>query len=312
VWRAPFSALLAELVASPHRSKTEGILGVAMCVGAMLMLGSARSLAARSSDLPFALAAGIVTLVWAVHAFLLREPAHDSDDQQMLTSCAAIAPWRSLRDVFTAESGRATQFFAGCLLFQMAFQSFSSWFTLHGSERFHTTVADVSLGFIAVALATLVGSIPAGWLGARYGRRRMSLVGIAGMALACVVMHLVPTLPAAVGVLFLFGLAWSFPVANLTPMALELGTPARAGSLAGAFLLVQSAAGVIGPSLVGTWFDATGSKRALFVLLASFLAAAFALLATLAKGFGEVSARIPTGHHAPSPIFALDRDDARA
>jgi MFS-type transporter involved in bile tolerance (Atg22 family) len=76
-------------------------------------------------------------------------------------------------------------------------------------------------------------------------------------------------------------------VANLTPMALELGTTARAGSRAGAFLLVQSAAGILGPSIVGSWFDVTGSKRALFVVLAIFLAGAFALFAMLVPGFGE-------------------------
>ena len=284
VWRAPFSALLAELVPSMHRSKTEGILGVAMCVGAMMMLGSARSLASRDAALPFVLAAGVVAIVWIIHSVLLREPPHDAETP---TTRVAVAPLRSLRQAFTAGGGRAPVFFAGCLLFQMAFQSFSSWFTLHGSERFHTTVADVSLGFIAVAISTLVGSIPAGWLGARYGRRRMSLVGIAGMALACVVLNIVPTLTTAVLVLFVFGLSWSLPVANLTPMALELGTAARAGSLAGAFLLVQSLAGIIGPATVGLWFDATGSKRALFVLLALFLGGAFALLAALAPGFGE-------------------------
>jgi MFS family permease len=310
VWRAPFSALLAELVPSPHRSKTEGILGVAMCIGAMVMLGSARSLAARSPDLPFVLAAGIVALVWVVHSVLLREPASKADDLQILIPRVAIAPLRSLREAFTGGGGRAPQFFAGCLLFHMAFQSFSSWFTLHGSERFHATVADASLGFIAVAVSTLVGSIPAGWLGARYGRRRMSLVGIAGMAIACVVMHLVPSLTLAVAVLFLFGLAWSFPVANLTPMALELGTPARAGSLAGAFLLVQSAAGVLGPSLVGTWFDVSGSKRGLFVLLAMFLAGAFVLLMTLAPGFGEADARDLPGVRlgVPSTLRIIEGD----
>jgi MFS family permease len=175
----------------------------------------------------------------------------------------------------------------------MAFQSFSSWFTLHGSERFHTSVANASLGFIAVAISTLVGSVPAGWLGARYGRRRMSLIGIAGMAVACLVLHLVPTLTLAVAVLFLFGLSWSFPVANLTPMALELGTAARAGSLAGAFLLVQSAAGILGPAIVGIWFDIAGTKRALFVLLALFLGGAFALFARLAPGFGEAAIELP-------------------
>jgi maltose/moltooligosaccharide transporter len=169
----------------------------------------------------------------------------------------------------------------------MAFQSFSSWFTLYGSERFHTTVGNASLGFIAVAVSTLVGSMPSGWLGARYGRRRMSLIGLAGMTLACTVLHFVPTLTSAVVVLFLFGLSWSMPLANLIPMAMELGTRARAGALAGAFLLVQSLSGVIGPSLVGGWFDITGSRRALFLLLAVFLAGAFALLATLRRGFGE-------------------------
>jgi Na+/melibiose symporter-like transporter len=288
IWRAPFGALLAELVPSIHRSRTEGILGVAMCLSAMLVLGTARSLSARDPALPFLLAGSLVAIVWLVHCAWLREPPHEP---RTIGPRAALAPLRSLREAFTAGNGTALRFFAACLFFQMAFQSFSSWFTLHGSERFHTTVANVSLGFIAVAVSTLVGSIPAGWLGARYGRRRMSLVGIAGMATSCALLHIVPTLGSAVVALFLFGVSWSFPVANLTPMALELGTAARAGSLAGAFLLVQSVAGLVGPSMVGTWFDFSGSKRSLFVLLALFLATAFVLLATLSPGFGEADIR---------------------
>jgi maltose/moltooligosaccharide transporter len=286
VWRAPFLALLAELVPSVHRSKTEGILGVAMCLAAMMVLGGARSLSARRPDLPFVLAGVLVGIVWLIYLVALREPARGTAD----ASVAELAPLRSLREVLTTDSGRAARFFAACLLFHMAFQSFSSWFTLHGSERFHTTVGDASLGFIAVAVSTLVGSMPAGWLGARFGRRRMSLIGLAGMAVACVLLHFVPTLSAAIVVLFVFGLSWSIPVANLPPMALELASATRAGALAGAFLLVQSLAGVIGPALVGEWFDVAGSRRALFVLLAVFLAGAFALLASLAPGFGEARA----------------------
>ena len=284
VWRAPFLALLAELVPSVHRPKTEGILGVAMCLGAMLVLGGARSLSALHPELPFVLAAALVAMVWLLYVVALREPPLQEVEQPRT---AAINPLRSLRETFTARDGKALRFFAACLLFNMAFQSFSSWFTLYGSERFDTTVGDASLGFIAVAVSTLVGSMPAGWLGARYGRRRMSLIGLAGMMLSCAVLHFVPTLTAAVAVLFLFGLSWSMPLANLIPMAMELGTKARAGALAGAFLLVQSMAGVIGPALVGEWFDVTGTRRSLFLLLAAFLAGALALLATLGHGFGE-------------------------
>ncbi|HTJ24083.1 MAG TPA: hypothetical protein VL383_16910, partial [Gemmatimonadaceae bacterium] len=92
----------------------------------------------------------------------------------------------------------------------------------------------------------------------------------------------------------------------------ELGTAARAGSLAGAFLLVQSLAGVRGPSIVGYWFDVAGSKRALFVLLAMFLAGAFALMATLAPGFGEAEKRSSAARrgegvgNVPSPLFGAE------
>ena len=287
VWRAPFLALLAELVPSVHRPRTEGILGVAMCLGAMLVLGGARSLSAQRPELPFVLAAAMVAGVWLIYAALLREPTHLQEDAP---ASIAVSPLRALRETLSVDRGMAVRFFGACLLFNMAFQSFSSWFTLYGSERFNTTVADASLGFIAVAVSTLVGSIPAGWLGARYGRRRMALVGLAGMTLACVALHFVPTLTAAVAVLFVFGLSWSIPLANLIPMALELGTAARAGVLAGAFLLVQSMAGIIGPAAVGQWFDVTGSRRGLFLMLAAFLVGAFALLATLARGFGEAPA----------------------
>ncbi|HKN68592.1 MAG TPA: MFS transporter [Gemmatimonadaceae bacterium] len=283
VWRAPFLALLADLIPSVHRPKTEGILGVAMCLGAMLVLGGARSLSARPA-LPFALGGALTLAVWIIYVFALREPA---GARYLEEPPLVIAPFRSLRDALTGQDGRAIRFFSACLFFHMAFQSFSSWFTIHGSERFHTSVANASLGFIAVAVSTLVGSMPAGWLGARFGRRRMTLIGLAGMTVACGLMHVVPTLSAAIAVLFLFGLSWSIPVANLPPMAFELGTTARAGALAGALLLVQSAAGVLGPALVGGWFDVMGSRRALFLLLAAFLTAAFGLLTTLEPGFGE-------------------------
>jgi Na+/melibiose symporter-like transporter len=285
VWRAPFTALLAELVPSEHRSKTEGMLGVAMCIGAMVVLGGARAVSARSPSLPFVLAAALMLVVWLTHVVWLREPPHDRE-----AAPARASVLDALRETWRAGQGLAPRFFAACLLFHMAFQSFSSWFTLHASERFHTTVADVSLGFIAVAISTLIGSMPAGWLGARYGRRRMSLMGMAGMIVACILLNIAPTLAMTVALCFLFGVSWAFPTANLTPMALELGSTARAGSLAGAFLLVASMAGMVGPAIVGVWFDVAGSKRDLFMLLALFLAGAFALLASLRRGFGETRA----------------------
>ena len=109
-----------------------------------------------------------------------------------------------------------------------------------------------------------------------------------------------PTLAAAVAVLFVFGLSWSIPLANLTPMALELDDRVarrRAGRRVPAR---AEPGGLSGPSLVGEWFERVGSRRSLFVLLAAFLAGAFALLASLGSGFGErVRRRIRTPNALP-------------
>ncbi|MFO0985019.1 MAG: MFS transporter [Planctomycetota bacterium] len=181
-WRAPFSALLAELIPSVHRSMVGGLFAATMCLAAMLVLGGSRTLYERDARLPFLLAAMLVLLVWLVQLCWLREPrlrARASD------GASPASPLRALRDVLRAGEGAALRFFLACLFFHVAFQSFSSWFTTHGAARFGVSVADCSIGFIAVAVATLAGSLPAGGLGRRFGRRRAALAGLLGMAASC-------------------------------------------------------------------------------------------------------------------------------
>ncbi len=64
----------------------------------------------------------------------------------------------------------------------MTFQTFTTWFALHGTERFGVTPDEVTLGFIAWAVGGIIGALPAGFIGVRIGRRNAMLLGFALMA----------------------------------------------------------------------------------------------------------------------------------
>ncbi|MEZ4456592.1 MAG: MFS transporter [Gemmatimonadales bacterium] len=94
VWRAPFSALLAELIPSGQRSKTEGIQGVARCLGAMVV--SALSAPGRRVRIGRSSAAALAGVVWLIHRLapgaVLRTSAR----------CRSHNPLASLRAAFAA------------------------------------------------------------------------------------------------------------------------------------------------------------------------------------------------------------------
>ena len=72
--------------------------------------------------------------------------------------------------------------FLASFLLQLTFQTFTTWFSLHGTERFGLRPEDVTIGMIAWAVGGVIGALPAGVIGSRIGRRNAMLVGFALMA----------------------------------------------------------------------------------------------------------------------------------
>ena len=68
--------------------------------------------------------------------------------------------------------------FLATLLLQMTFQTFSTWFALHATERFAVRPEEVAIGFIAWAIGGVIGAIPAGAIGVRFGRRTAMLARV--------------------------------------------------------------------------------------------------------------------------------------
>jgi maltose/moltooligosaccharide transporter len=280
VQRSPFQAVVADLVPSRYRSLATGSVTFQMCVGAIVFLMLGRILGMRPA---FLLAAGTVLAITAAFALWLREPPGASaSETQGGTESLAGAAWSIARG---ALPGLRTIFIA-TLLVQMTFQTFTTWFALHGTERFGVRAEDVTIGFIAWAVGGVIGALPAGFIGVRIGRRNAILLGLGLMAVSLVALDRVGSASQATPLIALASAAWAFPMVNAYPLFVEQIPRQRRGVLAAMFVLCM-AGGAIGDPLNGALFDLFGHYRPMFLMMAGYTALAFVAVLFVPAGVGE-------------------------
>jgi MFS family permease len=285
IQRSPFQALIADLVPSRYRALATGSVTFQMCLGAIVFLMLGRMLGMHRA---LTMAAGAVLAIAALFALRLREPAvsasrpREAPRETTLRSLVEAA-WSA---VSGAVPGLRVIFIASCLL-QLTFQTFSTWFALHGTERFGVRPEDVTIGFIAWALGGVIGALPAGLLGVRIGRRNAMLLGFALMAVCLLALDRVTDISMATPLLALASASWTLPMVNAYPLFVEPIPRERRGVLAALFLLSMALGGAIGDPLNGSLFDLVGGYRPLFLMMAVYTALAFVAMLFVPRGAGE-------------------------
>jgi predicted MFS family arabinose efflux permease len=279
--RSPLQALIADVVPSGYRSVATGSVTFQMCVGAIVFLMLGRLLGMRTA---FLIAAATVLGIAAAFALGLRERASPASTSAEVTfRSLADAAWSAVRG---AVPGMRPVFVAALLL-QLTFQTFTTWYALHGTERFGVRPEDVTTGFIAWAVGGVVGALPAGYVGVRVGRRNAMLVGFAVMTACLLALDRVTQITHAVPLLALASACWTLPTVNAYPLFVEPIPPHRRGVLASLFLLCLALGGAVGDPLNGRLFDLLGGYRALFLLMACYAALAFVTVLFVPRGAGE-------------------------
>ena len=279
--RPPFQALVADLVPSRHRSLATGSVTFQMCVGAIAFLMLGRMLGMRPA---FLIAAVTVLGIAGAFALGLREaPASAVRAAEVTFRSVGEAAWSAIRGAWPGMR----PIFLAALLLQLTFQTFTTWFALHGTERFGIRPEDVTIGFIAWAIGGVIGALPAGFIGVRIGRRNAMLVGFALMVACLVALDRVTQLSQAAPLLALASASWTFPMVNAYPLFVEPVPRQRRGVLASLYLLCMALGGAIGDPLNGRIFDLFHSYRGLFLLMACYTALALVAVLFVPRGAGE-------------------------
>jgi maltose/moltooligosaccharide transporter len=177
--------------------------------------------------------------------------------------------------------------FVATLLLQLTFQTFTTWYALHSTERFGVSPEDVTIGFIAWALGGMIGALPAGFIGTRIGRRTAMLLGFGVMACCLLALDRVTDLTYATPLLALASAGWALPTVNAYPLFVEPIPRSARGVLSALFLLSMALGGAIGDPLNGRLFDIFDGYRPLFLMMALYTGLAFVVVLFIPRGTGE-------------------------
>ena len=290
--RSPFQAFVADVIPSRQRSLATASIMFQMCVGAIAFLMLGRALGMQPA---FLVAAATVLVIGAAFALGLRDTqgrrGQTPSPLARNPTPAAETTWRSLAGAAISVARGAIPglraIFLASLLLQMVFQSFTTWFALHGTERYGVRAEDVTLGFIAWAIGGVIGALPAGLVGVRFGRRTAMVIGFALMAGCFAALDRVNGLAGAVPLLALASACWTLPQVNAYPLFIEPIPREQRGVLASLYLLAMALGGMVGDPFNGAIFDLLDGYGALFLLMAGYATLAALAVLLVPRGTGE-------------------------
>lgn len=287
----PYLALLADLVPGEQRARVGAVLALGSGLGQLLFLSLAVQFWAQREVLVFVivaagLLAGFALVLLGVHEDVLSPPAPEP---------LSFRPLAYLRDVL--EHREVMKYLSATFFFWLGTGGVVPFLTRFSVRELGTDEATAFRLLMVAIVATAVCTLPAGWLGDRYGKKTVLLAGLVAMGLGALAGSQVRTVPQAVAALLVTGAANALCTAVLLPLLADLIPRRRAGEFTGLGSAVWEFAQPLGAALAGLAADATGTLRS------AMLAAGLFLL---------LSALLLTRVHAPSAQAVLPQRSAVA
>jgi MFS family permease len=135
---------------------------------------------------------------------------------------------------------------------------------------------DAGFGYTVLFYFGLAGKIGSGFLADRLGRKPV-FVGTIGLMLGGAVVLALPQEGLLWAGLVLFGLGWGGLYTLLQLLAADYFGPPHLGKILGAITVLDTLGGGLGPAVIGTLREGSGSYASAFMLVAALVGVAFLL-----------------------------------
>jgi len=182
---------------------------------------------------------------------------------------------KHLREVMNSADRSGLYILLAILCWFMGFNALETWISSFGKFTLGIDAGRMSILTSGLALMFVLFAVPSGLIATRYGRRRIILIGIAGLTLMLLFGLIISSQWMLIGFLIPAGFFWALINVNSLPMVYDVGGDSRIGAFTGLYYLAASLAAILGPQTVGLLIDLTGgSYRIMFAFSAVFMALA--------------------------------------
>ncbi|WP_019635416.1 SLC45 family MFS transporter [Paenibacillus fonticola] len=270
IFRSPTVALMPDITPESGRTKANGIINFMGGLGSILAFGIGSPLYKIAPFLPFLCAGVIMLLSMVVLKSVIKEPVtlgNDGRDNPFQAEREQLqsmeAPGNPVR--IREQLDRTTLFVLGAIFFWfVAYQGVEALFTLYGTKYIGMSHNEAAFSLTFFSLAFLAFALPSGWLGARFGKKKVITIGVLGLFVIFGSLVFVKSVLLLRGLLIVGGLFWACININSYPWIVSTGREESIGTRTGIYYFVSSLAAISSPPMLGWIIDLFGYP-ALFV-----------------------------------------------
>lgn len=303
-WRTPVIALMPDITPSEHRSQANGVINFMGGIGGIIAFLGGAKLYEMNVGFPFWLGSALVIISSILVLIFIREPKtyESSEEKPDLL--------KSLKEVLADQDKSALRILCAIFFWFVAYNAIEAFFTLYAVNHLGLPGADGARLLGQLSLLFVIFALPAGYIGARFGRRKTILTGISLMTLLMFSMFFIPvsvltiklaTLPVlgavpVVGlVLMMAGASWALININSLPMVVDMTDSSRTGTYTGLYYLFSTLAAIAGPNVNGLIIQATGNQYGSIMLFGPlFMIIAAAMMWGVKRGEAKKAAPVAT------------------
>ncbi|MDZ4158248.1 MAG: MFS transporter [Anaerolineaceae bacterium] len=293
--RTPIVALMPDITPSRFRSQANGIINFMGGVGAITSFLGGAALYELNPAFPFWMASILVVAAVLLVFLFIKEPRQTAASPEAQPSLI-----KNLQMILRDREKSALRILLAIFFWFISYTAIEAFFTLYAVNHLKLTEADGARLLGQLALLFVLFSLPAGYFGAKFGRRVTILLGITLMGSTMLAMYLIPPtvlvipifhapvlgLIPVVGLLLMFsGAAWALININSLPMVVDLTESARVGTYTGLYYLFSTLAAIVGPNINGWIIQLSGHNYSLTMAMAPvFMAMALVMMLGVRRG----------------------------
>jgi len=302
-WRTPVVALMPDITPSQYRSQANGIINLMGGVGFIVATLVGASLYEQNPAYPFWMGSVLVIVASLLVFIFIKEP------KEYVASEVQPNMVESLKEVVQGEDKSALRILLAIFFWFLGYTAIEAFFTLYAVNFLQVSAANGARLLSELSVVFVLFALPAGFIGARLGRRRTIITGIFLMSAVLLMIFFLPATtlvksiaplpvlgivpePGAKAVLTVIGslmmvagAGWALININSLPMVVDMTDAARIGTYTGLYYLFSTFSAIVGPNSNSWIIKLTGDNYSSIMLVAPiFMAMALVLMLGVKRG----------------------------
>ncbi len=294
ILRTPVISLMPDLIPSPLRSKANGVINFMGGVGFIIGSFGLALLFDIKPIYPFIGGSAILILAVVLLYATTKEPIVDdlphpeehlqSEEEQAVGALkgVSVVPKKYRKSLFSL--------LAAIFLLFVAYEGIGTFFTSYAINELGVSEGFAPTLFGLAGVTFILFTIPAGFIGAKFGRRKTIIAGILLFGIDMMLGYFVTNSTQMGIVLAISGIGWALINVNTLPMVIDTSEDERLlGTYTGLYYLASQVGAAIAPLMMGTVIDLFGSNfKTIFLTGPAFFVLGLIAMTMVTRGEAHI------------------------